>query len=340
MEPLSSGCGQSAEKRTATRFLLASIIVTSIAGCVESTNPFYTDNDLVEENLLVGRWENDWGLIKSSEGKTYIRTGKNPDEQGSSGNLPGKSIMTEHFWLMKLGDHYFIDRKSPKGRHQILRVAIFGDRMYLWSLNELWLNDELRVSPNMLAHKMEMLPGRDQREVLITATTADLQAFLLEHPDDAWGRCEAMIKKRGGIPVQPTGLASKKYRTFNYWHEVRRCVTLCQKLEIAELVSSRINDLEILGVDALAAECATEASATLAAVGQYTRRRKSAPRLLEAFIRGFAGDPLGVAQEQLAEDRQEEQQLRQRLARCAEKFAKARVVLTDRYEMEFPAVKW
>jgi hypothetical protein len=334
------------EKIMSRTFAVAAFLLV-VAGCfTDSTNPLFTEKDLVEEDVLVGNWQEKL-TVESLGKKTYQL--KSRAEVSS-----GKSEPPIKFWVLKLGDHYFVDFENPKGGHGFTRIAILGDKLYTRSFSDNWLKARFRQFPRELAHRIDreiiqspnVKPYAIERLVL-TAETTDLQSFVLKFINDPTafgGEPIPAYTKVGRIPIEASGLASKKYRTFNYWYEVRMTlysVSLPEKAEpkvaaaILEHLSKSISDLPTVGVDLAAVECATDAARVFNSLAAVIRDENDGDRLLEAFVRGLAGDPFGVAMEQIEAQRQ----IKQQLSSCIQRFDRARVLLTDRYEIEFPSIK-
>jgi hypothetical protein len=327
------------------RILAGAVLLLAVAGCVpKSLNPLFSDKELVEEDVLVGNWNEI--TVESLGNKTYHMKDR-------SGNGPPSAPANAKFRVLKLGDHHFVDLEGPGGLHEFIRIAIFGDRLYSRNLPENWVKARCQQFPGELAHRIDRQVTQQPNgkpivaeSLTLTAETADLQSFVLRFINDpaAFGGMPiGSYSKVGGIPIQASGLASKKYRTFNYWYEFRMACYSCSPSKNAtpdvaaanlEELSKAISDLPTVGVDLAAAECATDAARLFSSMAAAIRDGNGGDRLLESFLRGLAGDPFGVLTEQVEAHRQTSEQL----SSFRERFQKVRVLLTDRYEIEFPAI--
>ncbi len=333
------------------RLLSMAVVLICMAGCyTESTNPLFTDKELVEDDSLIGDWKlNDLKATVASAGhKAYRIT---IQEAG-----PAPKTETTNLRVLKLGDHHFVDFEIPKGGRAFARIAILGDHLYMRAFSESWLEDRLRQFPKEIAHQTERRAAESAFSVkkgdriVLTADTADLQSFVLKYVGDPMAFGEDTFSKNpifdrvGKIAIAPSGLASKKERTYNYWYEVRMILhslvirsdekpeEVAKKLD--EL-SKSVSDIPIVGVDYAAAKCATDAARVFTSMATVIRSGNDPSKVVEAFIRGLAGDPLGVASEQIEAGRQ----IKQELSQCVTSFDEARILLTDRYEVEFPSIK-
>lgn len=222
-------------------------------------------------------------------------------------------------------------------------------------MNKAWLERELESGRASLKHEVKTeaytttVNGKTERhttkEILLTASTEDLQAFLLDRIDDptAFGGASKLRRARK-IEVAPAGLASKRQRTLEYWCEVRALSVephlppgakpdqIAQELT---RMAKEIEDLPTLGVDLIASDCALETASAFNRMSDYAKTSQSGERMFEAAIRGFFGDPLGVANEMAAEHKALGDQLKLSIEKCK----KGRVLLTDLYAVEFPGVK-
>lgn len=321
------------------------ILLPVAAGCFpDSIHALFTEKDLVEEDWIVGNWDKVI-RVESLGRKNYEL--READPVLDNEEPPSKCR------IFRLGAHYFIDLETPSGVHNFARIAILGDKLYMRSLYEYWLEDRFLKSPKELAHrndrsivKLSDNESYIEEKLILTANTADLQSFVMKLIDDpaAFGREGTFHNKTGGIPIQASGLASTKYRTFNYWYEIRmalRTVSIGEKARpkvvaaTLEKLSRSISGLPTAGVDREAVECVTDAANAFNSLAAVIRTSKDGGEWIEAFGRKFVGDPLGVATAQMRAP----PPMKEQLASCLARFDKARVLLTERYELEFPAIQ-
>ena len=168
-----------------TRFIPFTIIVAAftISGCLRSLHPFYTEKTIVFEPKLVGTWVDQdssvWTFVQS-EPKAYelVYT-----EKGSPGRFSAH--------LVKLGKLMFLDLfpREPVLQngfykfhlvpvHTILRVWIDEDGLRMAMLNHDWFKDQVDKK------KVNLAQERRENEIILTASTADLQKFVVKYADD------------------------------------------------------------------------------------------------------------------------------------------------------------
>ena len=161
-------------------------LATLVAGCNPSLNPLYTEKDLVFEPALVGAWayENEeevtWECKKSGE-KSYelVFTEK------------GKAPATFEGHLVQLKKYLFLDIYPAAAAikdnayedhlirsHTFYRIWIEGDSVRLAGLNPEWLQD-MSAKKKVKLH-FERLPDG----MVLTASTQELQEFVLKYADD------------------------------------------------------------------------------------------------------------------------------------------------------------
>jgi hypothetical protein len=167
-----------------------------LSGCIPpSVNPLYTDNDLVFDPLLVGVWveegatqttNENWAVEKGA-GKSYKLT--ITEENGEKGEFEAH--------LLKLKDDFFLDLKPSQVEfdakqayttqvalipgHLIFRVHELDSKLKLSAPDPDWLYGYLGKNPNALAHFTEGGFDPGDRTVIITASTQDVQRFVLAH---------------------------------------------------------------------------------------------------------------------------------------------------------------
>ena len=168
-----------------TRHALTLAALTLMAAaCVPSYHPIYSDDTLVFDERLVGAWKESEGsdtwTFEAAPAKAYELT---LTGGGSS------SVFEAH--LARLGDVLVLDL-FPKARgssqdftnahfvkaHTFLRVELDDSKLGLRVIDGEWLGKRLEKRPAALAHVR-----RDENEVLLTASTAELQAFVRKNAD-------------------------------------------------------------------------------------------------------------------------------------------------------------
>ena len=157
--------------------------VFTISGCLRSLHPFYTEKTLVFETKLVGTW-----VDQDTSVWTFVQTGPKAyelvyTEKGSPGRFDAH--------LVKLGKFMFLDLfpKEPVLQngfykfhlvpvHSILRVWIEEEKLRMAMLNHDWFKEQVDRKKVKLAHEHR------ENEIILTASTADLQKFVVKYADD------------------------------------------------------------------------------------------------------------------------------------------------------------
>lgn len=178
-------------------FLSAGVALV-LAGCfVPSVNPLYTEKDLVFDPALVGTW----GEPKDDERYIFARAG----EKAYTWTVKEKDGDSEFdARLLQLGGHRFLDallvrmkgdwKGSSFGRiamvarpaHIFFKVELTNGTLRLGGLDPERLGKLLKSQPALIAHEWVKEPDaiNDEPRVLLTASTADLQKFILKYVGD------------------------------------------------------------------------------------------------------------------------------------------------------------
>ena len=174
--------------------LMLSCAAGLLTGClVTSVAPFYTINDLVFEQSLVGDWskadepDEHWRFEKA--GATAYQL-----DYSSGGK---KTAVQAH--LFKLQGHLFLDLFSseqkeemlppPIPTHFLLRVDQLAPTVRMAPMDYEWLKEQLNKEPGALRHLViRGSDNPDDTRVVLTADTSELQKFLLAHlkTEAAW----------------------------------------------------------------------------------------------------------------------------------------------------------
>jgi hypothetical protein len=177
-----------------------------LSACVPSLNPLYTERDLVFDSALVGVWaEND----DAQETWAFEKTG----DQGYKAIYREKDKPGEFdVHLVKLGDRLFLDfypqdagiKEMDRNDfyrfhflpvHTFARVLLNGSTLEMAFLDPDWLKKLLDREPKAIRHER-----RGEDGIILTASTKELQTFVLKYADEAFGD-KPMVLKR----VRPAG---------------------------------------------------------------------------------------------------------------------------------------
>lgn len=157
-----------------------------IAGCVPSLQPFYTEKDLVADYALLGEW-----LYKNGEFKFTFTQDKGMVYELMVAGGDSEKYYSVH--LMKLKDTYFLDIYPKNGlgakkyifgnscyvpAHAVGIVVIKDNSLHINMLNPITLEYLLKNKKIILHHEYF------GDNILLTASTSELQRFLLRHRDE------------------------------------------------------------------------------------------------------------------------------------------------------------
>ena len=191
----------------ATTGLVCLGTVVLLAGCVaRSLHPFCTEQNLVFESALIGTWEQDADMsgglgtwtFEQSGPKVYRLTIAEGDDKGQ---FEAHLFMLSSRTYMDL----FPDEQEPEWKdvhllyalhvlpvHTVWRVWLEGDDLRLATLDPEWLKQQLEDASEPLSHEL------CEEEVLLTASTREVQQFLRSQADNsgAWGEPCALRRQK------------------------------------------------------------------------------------------------------------------------------------------------
>lgn len=176
---------------------IAAVLALTV-GCIPSLHPLFTPKDLVFDPALIGVWSEDdeetetWQFQRvAGNGKSYRLSIR--DDEGRTAD------MRAH--LVKLNDRLYLDMvadslgESPTGEiskqmneytsaslirgHLIARVWQIVPELKMTLMNSDFMTGVFNAEPEALAHI-----GTQQEGFVITASTKELQAFIIKHADN------------------------------------------------------------------------------------------------------------------------------------------------------------
>lgn len=170
------------------QFFASMAVVTLLSACLPSLNPFYTERELRFEPGLLGEWHQKnvsdgpefWEFEKTGD-QNYKLTVTEKDNKDGQFNAH----------LFQLGDKLFLDIipaecKFAPIQTDLVEYSVFPGHL-LFQIVQLkptlkiaftdfdWLNKFLEKNPKALAHH------REEKRVILTASTQDLQKFIQNH---------------------------------------------------------------------------------------------------------------------------------------------------------------
>lgn len=172
------------------------------AGClVVSVYPYYTERDLTFEPALLGSW------IKTDDQNEHWRFEKEGANayQLTVANTQSTNVTQAH--LFKLGGQLFLDLFAPDAStdiqpppipsHLLLRVVALSPEVKLSALDHGWMRDLLVKNPRALRHEIPKTKEKpEDRAIVLTADTAELQAFITGHLDTKEAWTDPLVLKR------------------------------------------------------------------------------------------------------------------------------------------------
>ena len=173
------------------RFTLLLTILAGVAGmtgCAPAVaiHPLFTTQDLVSDLPLEGAWTTQdgeiWRIQKSGDGYDVAAV--------PAGNSKEVSEFNVH--LLRLKDSEFVDvasKSDPEvgvAGHLFGKIRMEGDELYVSLIDETWLKHmaEAGQAPQSIVG--------EGRQLVLTASTSELQKFILLHAadPDAWDNDE------------------------------------------------------------------------------------------------------------------------------------------------------
>ena len=186
-------------------FVVLGAVAFLLSACIPSVHPFYTDKDVVFDARLLGEWQpkensDDPELWKFEQGedKSYKLT--ITEKKDKHGQFAAR--------LFKLKNGYFLDITPTECElapdqadlvaaslipgHLVMRVAQIEPELQIASCDYDWLDKFLKANPRALAHR------NHDDSLLLTATTRELQRFVLKHlgKDELFRMPGGMVRKK------------------------------------------------------------------------------------------------------------------------------------------------
>lgn len=188
-----------------TKKLLFYLLAGILSGCIPSLHPLFTNEDVIFEEKLLGIWAEEKGSRESWEFQRYGDEDSKrykmiyTDEEGKEGSFlatlgrlnsmlfldlfPGEAeINTNDFYKVHL-----------LGVHTFMKIEQIEPTLQMRMMDPDKMKEMLESDPNLIQH--EVLEEQDSKTVL-TASTKELQRFMIEHAEDEGLFGEATELKR------------------------------------------------------------------------------------------------------------------------------------------------
>lgn len=196
------------------RIAIAGVAVLAGA-CIPSVNPFYTDKDVVFDARLLGEWQKQdktdgpetWKFEKSGD-KAYKLTVT--EKEAKQGEFEARLFkLRQEFFLDLIPSdcHYATNQAdlvafSMFAGHLLVRVPQLEPGLKLAFFDFDWLAKHLEKNPKALAHRTT---GKNDKGILLTAETRDLQRFVLKHlgAGELFDKPGEMIRQTNSFSANP-----------------------------------------------------------------------------------------------------------------------------------------
>jgi hypothetical protein len=160
-----------------------------LTGCVvTSVYPWYNPKDVVFEPALVGTWVEANTTNAPKENVRFERA----EGDGYTMTINGEKSVVHDAHLFKLKGQLYLDYTPREGHedfippHYLLKVDRVAPTFQLRGLNHQWLAELVRTNTTAIRHVIVGSKSGDSKNsrVVLTADTAELQAFLRKHVAD------------------------------------------------------------------------------------------------------------------------------------------------------------
>jgi hypothetical protein len=189
----------------AKNILLIGLMFFLLTGCfVKSLHPFYEADNVIFKKEFLGTWSAEdsstWKIEQSMKPNGLFK----PQVPGNAylityTDKKGTAQFSVH--LFKIGARLFLDFYPEEVEsvndlmashlvpaHTVARVDLMQDKMVIQWYNEEWLIGLFRQNKIRIAHEKVPLEagktGDDNYQVVLTASTSELQKFMLKYSDD------------------------------------------------------------------------------------------------------------------------------------------------------------
>ena len=167
--------------------IAAGLALTLVSGCVvTSVYPFYLEKDVVFEPALLGSWQKagqrdeHWTFARDKS-NGYLVTCVSKDTtnvvQGHAFKLHG-----EQFLDLSTAQWKEDIQPEPVPSHLLVRIGQIAPSLKMANLKYDWLGDLLAKNPKAIRHILIKTGDKpEDRRVVLTADTAELQRFVIKH---------------------------------------------------------------------------------------------------------------------------------------------------------------
>ncbi len=171
-------------------------ILLFTTACVTTTlHPIYERNQLIQLSEFEGEWISTRSVwtIKKDMGNSYKLSYKECDDPiNEPRQYSSCTIADFKVHLIKLGDDYYADFRPTeylnsenqflqyhiRSLHSFARINANKERLQFEFMDNQWLFDYLSTNKESIAHV------KSEQDVILTASTQELQKFIISHKDN------------------------------------------------------------------------------------------------------------------------------------------------------------
>lgn len=188
--------------------LLLAAFLLLLSGCgLLTLHPIFTPDQLVMDSRLLGKWKAEEGYtvfepaaktsvtelpekLRPYTGKFYLCT-----RMGDDGSIGSRDFA----FMVKIGNHYFLDLyplETPKTKdldpfftahdlkmHTITSLEMGNGTLKWEAFKDNYVKDLIKNKQVRIRHTFQNDMNSDEKKMVITASTAELQAFLEKYGD-------------------------------------------------------------------------------------------------------------------------------------------------------------
>ena len=196
--------------------LLMLLLIFFLQGClVKSLHPFYTENDIIFNKELLGKWTDKdsatWEIRQHMRTTGILKPDK-PDKSYEISFTDNKGTSRFAAHLFQLDDKLYLDFLPTDiscgndfsavhviATHSLARVDFSGGKIMIRWYNEEWLiglfnKNKIRIAHERVPYDPD-LKDPESMQVILTAQTAELQKFIIKYGNDP----EAFKNDKPGI---------------------------------------------------------------------------------------------------------------------------------------------
>lgn len=185
--------------------LITMLAIAGLQGCVvKSIHPFYHEKDVIYKSEITGRWmdtDSSVWIIKQHQKTTGLFKPDKPDNSYDITFTTDKGTASFSAHLFELNKQLYLDFYPLEiacgndmanfhviGVHSIAKVSFPKGKIAISWYNEEWLSDLFEKNKIRIAH--ESVPysddasGDEQMQYLLTASTDELQKFVMKYGSD------------------------------------------------------------------------------------------------------------------------------------------------------------